>query len=203
MTLSHRLTALRESKVTKAVVILLVVAAVAPFLAFAVPQTTGADTSYIVVSSSMSPTIHANDAILVEDAQPTSIEEGDIIVYESYRDSPSDDESVTTHRVVEVMQTDDGLAYRTKGDALEEVDAQPVPQSALIGRVSFVIPQVGHVVQFAQSGTGFIALVVVPFGLLVLNELWNLGMMVRGTGESGDSPAEGPDPPRETEPSEQ
>jgi signal peptidase len=202
MTLSHRLTAFRESKLTKLVAILLVVAAVAPFVAFAVPQVAGADTSYIVVSSSMSPTIHANDAILVEDVQPTAVEEGDIIVYESYRDSPGDDKSVTTHRVVELLQTDDGLAYRTKGDALEEVDAQPVPQSSLIGRVSFVIPQVGHVVQFAQSGTGFIALVVVPFGLLILNELWNLAMMLRGPGESRDSSSEGSDPPPETEPTE-
>lgn len=196
MTARNRLAALGNSRFLTVAAALLLVAATVPFAVFAVPQTVGADTSYIVVSSSMSPAISANDAILVESVPPASVAEGDVIVFEAFGDSATDEDvSVVTHRVVDVMRTEQGIAFRTKGDALEEVDPRPVPASALVGRVTFTIPYLGYVVQFAGSDRGFIALVVVPFGLLIVTELWNLfGMLVDGDSATSEEEVAEPSP---------
>jgi signal peptidase len=143
---------------------------VAPFVVFAVPQVAGASHSYVVLSDSMSPTIAAGDVVLVEDAPASAIDRGDVVTYER----PGTSGELVTHRVVEVASAGDSLAFRTQGDANEDPDAYSVPAAAIVGRVAFDIPLIGHVIAFANTTVGTVALVVVPAVLLVANELWTL-----------------------------
>lgn len=86
---------------------------------------------------------------------------GDVITYTNGGDVP------VTHRVLEVR---DG-SYVTKGDANEDADAGVVAPGAVLGRVVFVIPFIGHVILWANTPVGYVALVVTPFVLLAISEL--------------------------------
>jgi signal peptidase len=60
-----------------------------------------------------------------------------------------------------------------------------------VGRVVFTLPFVGHVVQFVGTPLGFVALVIVPLGLLIASEVADL---VRSGGQSdGASGSDGSD----------
>ncbi len=168
-----------QNVILRAGAIVALVALVVPFVIFSVPQVVGAEQSYVVVSSSMTPAISPNDAVIVNDVSPTSVEEGDVIVFSERGGDDGDGIDVTTHRVVDVTSGESGLAFETKGDANEEADPGLVPASALVGRVAFTIPLIGHVVAFAGTRLGFIALVAVPLGLLVLGELYDLARAAR------------------------
>lgn len=161
----------------------LLVALVAPFAVFAVPQLAGAQHSYVVLSDSMSPTMSAGDAVVVEEVPPSAVETGDVITFE--RADGADGDAGTdkvTHRVVEVVQRDDGRYFRTKGDANEQPDDELVPASAVVGVVTLTIPYVGYVVDFANSDVGLLTLVVLPAVLLVVNEAWTLWVAARDGG---------------------
>jgi signal peptidase len=141
---------------------LLLVAVVLPFAVFIAPQAVGAEHAYVVVSSSMSPTIHAGDTVIVNEVPAKAVEEGDIITFidgeRATIQQGQASENLITHRVTDVQRTEQGLAFKTKGDANEEADRGFVPASALVGRVMVTIPFIGHVITFAGTTTGVIAL---------------------------------------------
>ena len=165
--------------------VLLVVAAVVPFAIYAFPPVVGADNSYVVLSGSMEPAIAPGDAVVVASVPAASIAVGDVI---TFRTGGSD--VPVTHRVVGVTEGPDGKrAFVTKGDANEDADLQPVTAPQIVGRVAFTVPYVGHVIQFVNSPTGFVALVLVPVGLLLIDEVWAFVAASRderdATGEPG------------------
>lgn len=149
--------------------VLLLVALVAPFVAFAFPQAVGADASYVVLSGSMEPAISPGDVVFVAAARPEAVAVGDVITFERGAGVPP-----TTHRVVAITEVDGARSFVTKGDSNEDPDAVPVPASALVGRVTVVVPLAGYVVLFADTQYGWLVLVGVPLCLLVLNETWQL-----------------------------
>jgi len=154
--------------------VLVIVAVVAPFIVYAVPSVVGADHGLIVLSGSMEPKMSPGDAVIVREVPPSEIETGDVITFQrAGTDTP------TTHRVIEIQQTEGGIAYVTQGDANEEPDRGTVAHSRVVGEVIFVIPLLGHVVQFANTQVGFLALVLTPMVLFVLSELWELAKSVR------------------------
>lgn len=161
---------------------------VGAFVVQAVPGVVGADASYVVLSGSMEPTISAGDAVVVQDVEPSSIESGAVITYVR-----SEGSTPITHRVVEVLDREDGLAFRTKGDANEDPDLQPVPAESVTGEVWFVIPYLGHVVMFANTPTGFAVMVGLPVVAFLVSELYvSLGDDDAGT-ESPTGDASGED----------
>lgn len=161
------------------------IAVVLPFVVFAVPQLAGAQHSYVVLSSSMSPTYEAGDAIIVNEVRPEKIEEGDVITFEAPSRTSGQTQGTDriTHRVVEVVNKDGERYFRTKGDANEESDKQLVPASNVVGRVSFGIPYIGYATAFGGGATMQLALIVVPAVLLVANEIWTLAHAARTTPE--------------------
>ncbi|WP_423744291.1 signal peptidase I (plasmid) [Haladaptatus sp. SPP-AMP-3] len=173
------------------------------------PQIVGASGSYVVLSGSMSPTIHAGDVVVsrhVETAEieagdvaeetsagsQTGVQSGDVIVFQD--GSVSADR--TTHRVVNVVHRDGGVFFRTKGDANENADAKLVPADDVLGRVWFHVPYVGRLLLFARSRMGLLSLVIVPCLLLVVTEAHSL-VKTALDGESEDS-GEGTTDPTES-----
>jgi signal peptidase len=153
--------------------VLLLLALLAPFAVYAVPGVIGADQSYVVLTGSMEPAISPGDAVVVDAVDPAAIVAGDVITFQ--RSAAND--IPTTHRVMDVVNGDAGLAFVTKGDANEDADAGVVTPDRLVGKVVLTIPFIGYVVQFVNSPLGFVALVVLPFGLLLITEVWS---MIRG-----------------------
>jgi signal peptidase len=161
--------ALRTAANALGAVILL--ATVAVVVVVAVPGVVGAESSYVVLSDSMSPTIQAGDVVVVRDVDAATLREGDVVTFQSAREGGPDR---VTHRIVEVVEGDDGRAFRTKGDANEEADSGLVVPSQVVGRVWFTLPLVGHLVTFAGTDAGLVAFVIVPSALLVVTELYSL-----------------------------
>jgi signal peptidase len=156
---------LSKQSVVRATVVLLVVALVVPFVVFAVPQLAGADASYVVLTGSMEPKIGTGDAVVVADVPARTIAAGDVITF-----ARPGETTPTTHRVLEVTETNGGLAWITKGDNNEDADAGFVTPDMLVGRVAVTLPLVGHVVTFANTPVGIATLVIAPFGLFVATE---------------------------------
>ncbi|GGC63514.1 signal peptidase I [Haloferax sulfurifontis] len=154
-------------------VVLLV--AVALVVVLAAPQAFGADASYTVLSGSMSPTFDAGDVVVVRDVPPADISEGDIITYREAGSAITDERTDrVTHRVVAVDRSGDSPVFRTKGDANEDVDSDPVTADRVVGRVWFHVPYLGLAAQFVQSGLGLVLFVILPGALLVVTELYSL-----------------------------
>lgn len=170
---------------------LVVVFIVVPLAIFAVPQVVGADHSYVVLSSSMSPTIGAGDVVIVREVPPSKVEKGDVI---TFRSDTGGGPGRITHRVDEVVTRDGERRFRTKGDANEEADQHLVPPGDVVGRVAFWIPFIGYFVSFAGSDLGIVTFVIVPSVLLIANEAWTLyrGMTAERSGDETDD-ASGPD----------
>jgi signal peptidase I len=176
---------MNRGRALNAAVLVALVAIVAPFVVYAVPQVVGAEQSFVVLSGSMEPAMSPGDVVVVSDHNSgvglagalatvglvdgpgSDIERGDVVTFRT-----SGSEPPTTHRVVEVVETETGEAYRTKGDANEDPDQSLVRPQQIVGEVVFVLPYVGFVVRFADTTAGFAALVVAPFGLLALSELY-------------------------------
>ncbi|WP_435318202.1 signal peptidase I [Haloarchaeobius sp. TZWSO28] len=170
------------------VAILLLLVVVIPFIIYAVPQVAGGDQSYVVLTGSMEPAINTGDVVVVTRVDPTTIEVGDVIIYERANMNVP-----TTHRVIERTTTETGdLAFVTKGDANEDPDSGLVTTETVIGKISLTLPKVGYVIQFVNSKTGFLALVLIPFGLLILSELWSLisGGILKTGSQSGKDATE-------------
>jgi signal peptidase len=184
---------------------LLLVVVVVPFVVYAVPQLVGASHSFVVLSGSMEPAISTGDVIVVEDVPASDIEEGDVITFGGSATEPA-----TTHRVIAVGESDGERVFRTKGDANEDPDASPVAADEVVGRVMelpvptagqtlFAIPYIGYVIEFAGTPRGFVALVVLPFGLLGVSELWEYASR-SSDGGGEDASATVAEPTGETEP---
>jgi signal peptidase len=175
--------------------VVVVIAVVVPFAIHAMPGLIGANHSFVVLSGSMEPTISPGDVVVVEEVPPGEIERGDVITYAEGRAGTPP----TTHRVVEIRRTEAGPRFVTQGDANEEPDPSAIEADRVIGARSLVIPYVGHVIRFANTTTGFLALVIAPLGLLMLSELRSV--LREGTGgddgdgDGGDGGANGPPAP--------
>jgi signal peptidase len=162
---------LRPPTVGRALLVVVLLALIAPFVVYAVPATVGAEASYVVLTASMTPAIAPGDVVIVDSVPARDIAVGDVIVFEQQ----AGDAIPITHRVISVERPADAPpSFRTKGDANEDADLTAVTPDRVIGRVVFSIPLIGHVVQFVGTPAGFVALVVVPLGLLVVSEVTDL-----------------------------
>ena len=173
---------LRPPTIGRALLVVVLLALIAPFVVYAVPATVGAEASYVVLTASMTPAIAPGDVVIVDSVPARDVAVGDVIVFEQRAGDPIP----ITHRVIDVERPADGPpSFRTKGDANEDADLSSVTPDRVIGRVVFTIPLIGHVIQFVGTPVGFVALVVLPLGLLVVSEV--AGLLRAGRSEASES----------------
>jgi signal peptidase len=122
----------------------------------------------IVLTDSMYPAIEGGDLVICHEEDPESVVAGDII---AFYDPASNDDSVVTHRVIEVTTQDGELAFTTKGDANNAADSTPVPAANLVGVYRNKIPGAGNVAMFMQTTRGLLVCVVLPLALLVAYDI--------------------------------
>jgi len=114
-----------------------------------------------VFGTSMEPELHAGNLILIKEKAAADVEVGDIIVYnvpsaiQDFYNYPP----IVAHRVIEVRDTEFGIAWRTKGDNAGE-DPFTVRIQDLRGTVSNQIPFLGFPFLFLQSQQGLIFVIV-------------------------------------------
>ncbi len=86
----------------------------------------------VVATGSMEPAIGAGDVVILCRTDPTELEVGDVIQYQS-------DGCTVIHRIVEK----DGDTFITQGDANNAPDLRPVEREQVLGRVTGTLPDAG------------------------------------------------------------
>ena len=124
---------------------------------------------YVVASGSMIPVLEVYDVLIVQGHVPfDEIEVGDIIVF----NRPSGHDRVIVHRVASVID-DEPKTIRTKGDAnpasIPGTDF-PITKEEYIGKVAYVIPQVGYVTQLLKPPINYVIIVIV-IGIMVVKQI--------------------------------
>ena len=118
----------------------------------------------IVLTDSMHPEIESGDLIICRTAEAEDIKVNDVI---SFFDPAGNGSSVVTHRVIELVEKDGEIYFRTRGDNNNTEDKELVPADNLIGVYKMRIAGAGTIAMFMQSTTGLIICVVLPIILLV------------------------------------
>ncbi len=119
----------------------------------------------IVLTDSMYPDIKSGDIIICKRINPEDIKVDDVI---SFYDPAGNGTAVVTHKVVEVINNNGQLSFRTKGINNNTEDRLPVRADKVIAEYTGIrIPAAGNVAIFMQSSTGLIVCVIVPIILFV------------------------------------
>ncbi|MFB5612090.1 MAG: signal peptidase I [Nitrosarchaeum sp.] len=125
---------------------------------------------YVVASGSMIPVLEVYDVLIVQGHEPfEDIKVGDIIVF----NRPVGHDRVIVHRVASIID-DDPKTIRTKGDAnpssIPGTDF-PITKEEYIGKVAYVIPQVGYVTQLLKPPINYVIIVVVV-GIMIAKQMY-------------------------------
>ena len=118
----------------------------------------------IVLTDSMYPAIESGDLIICHTAEAEEIKVDDVI---SFFDPAGNGTSIVTHRVLEVVEENGEIKFRTKGDYNNTEDKMLVPGDSLVGVYKSRIAGAGNIAMFMQSTTGLIVCVVFPIIALV------------------------------------
>ena len=122
----------------------------------------------LVLTDSMYPQIKSGDMIIVKATDAQNVKQGDVI---SFFDPDGSGVSVLTHRVVEIVNENGTVSFRTKGDANNAEDPSLAPAESLVGVYQTKIGGAGKVAMFLQSTPGLVVCVAVPMVLLIAFEL--------------------------------
>jgi len=107
----------------------------------------------IVISGSMEPHIHVNDMVVVHHQDDYNI--GDDVTFIDAKGS------VVTHRIIEKHEDH----FKTQGTANNTADPD-ITHEDIIGRVVFVLPGMGAVIEFFRTPVGMMMLLLV--GVIII-----------------------------------
>ena len=123
---------------------------------------------YVVASGSMIPALEVYDIIVIQGHDPfEEVQVGDIIVF----DRPSDHNRVIVHRVESILN-EEPFTVGTQGDAnpsfIRGTD-YPITEEEYIGKVAYVIPQVGYITQILKPPMNYIIIAIV-IGVMIIKQ---------------------------------
>ena len=123
--------------------------------------------AYVIISQSMEPTIHVQDAIVTK--REDNLQIGDVCTYLSK--NPSYFGIMITHRIVGTNINSKGeKVYIFKGDNNYSADTMNVEKDQIYGKVVMRIPKIGYVQYFLSSASGWIIAIVIPcVGIITLD----------------------------------
>ena len=154
--------------------------------------TLGGKTVINILTDSMQPTINSGDIIIgqrVIDKEAKTIKNDSVITFVFRKDGQN---TLNTHRIIEVHDEDgDGLAeyYVTKGDNKEanvgDVTEKVVPEKVVSVWTGTRFGKVGSFLNFLQTSTGFLVVIVIPLVLFFVYELIRFFSALRSVKKSG------------------
>lgn len=123
---------------------------------------------YIVLSDSMSATdFDAGDLVLVKEVDPTTLQEGDIIAYQSQ--NPENYGATITHKIrAKTVDNNGNPGFITYGTTTGVDDETVVTYPFILGQYQTALPKVGSFFQFLKTTQGYIVCILIPFLLLIL-----------------------------------
>lgn len=135
---------------------------------FIVPSAFGLQ-RYVITGTSMSGSYDVGSVVFEEVVPVNDLRVGDVITYMPPPESGID--HLVTHRIVKIKNG----SYRTKGDAVPQVDPWKFRLDTVNQpRVKYSVPYVGYLFIALQDRTVRIALIGVPAGIIALISLIQL-----------------------------
>jgi signal peptidase len=132
-----------------------------------------------VLTGSMEPTLPTGSIVFI---YPQDTYAKDDIV--TYQRTDSQLEVPITHRIIEVETGENGeTLFKTKGDANDYPDFEPVRSAEISGKVIFHLPFIGRLLDAAKTPIGFAALIVIPALLVIMDEIKKIIGYLRGRKE--------------------
>ena len=124
--------------------------------------------AFIVRSDSMSKTdFNAGDLILSKEVDPSTLQAGDIISYQST--NPENYGEVVTHKIRALTQDAEGNpGFITYGTTTDTDDENIVTYSFILGKYQMKLTGVGKFFQFLKTTPGYIVCIFLPFLILIL-----------------------------------
>lgn len=124
--------------------------------------------AFIVLSDSMSATdFNAGDLVLVKEVEPSSLQVGDIISYQSTGNENYGE--VVTHKIRKLTTDEAGNpGFITYGTTTGKDDESIVTYPFVLGKYQTRLPGVGRFFQFLKTTPGYIVCIFLPFLLLIL-----------------------------------
>lgn len=125
---------------------------------------------YVVSSGSMIPVLEVYDVLVVNGNEPfENIQVGDIIVF----NRPNGHDRVIVHRVEAILDDrPESKTIRTKGDAnpisIPGTD-YPITEEEYIGKVFYVVPQIGYVTRILAPPINYIIIAVI-IGIMIVKQ---------------------------------
>lgn len=123
---------------------------------------------YIVLSDSMSATdFDAGDLVVVKEVDPTTLQEGDIIAYQSQN---SENYGATVTHKIRAKTTDENgnPGFITYGTTTNVDDETVVTYPFILGKYQTALPKVGTFFQFLKTPQGYIVCILIPFLMLII-----------------------------------
>ncbi len=114
---------------------------------------------FIVLSDSMDNAIRKGDLIFVKNIDPSKLNKKDVI---AFRDAEG---TVTTHRIIDIVDQDNVTYFVTKGDNNDSQDQNLVEYSDVEGVYQYRIPHVGHLFNQLASPT---IIIIIVLGLTII-----------------------------------
>lgn len=166
-------------KIIRSIFVWLVVALAAGMMVFTIVSVSTFDRAdrnffgykaFIVLSDSMSKTdFNAGDLVLIKEADPSTLQEGDIIAYSSQ--STENYGETITHKIRRRTTDANGQpGFITYGTTTDTDDETIVTYPYILGKYSSHIPKIGAFFQFLKTTPGYIICILIPFLLLILME---------------------------------
>ena len=124
---------------------------------------------FSIQTDSMKPFFSKGDLILdkvVKD--PAELEVGDVITFWTVIQG---ERVLNSHRIIEINDYENYLSFVTKGDNNSVEDSLTVHEAEIVGKYMTHIPGVGTVIDFLQTGTGFLLVIVIPCALFFIYQL--------------------------------
>ena len=124
--------------------------------------------AFIVLSDSMSATdFEAGDLVLSKEVDPSTLQEGDIISYQST--NAENYGEVVTHKIRRLTTDSEGNpGFITYGTTTDTDDENVVTYSYVLGKYTGRLPGVGKFFQFLKTTPGYIVCIFLPFLVLIL-----------------------------------
>ena len=179
-------------------VVAIILAAVCTYVSFVstsgngVPSILGVR-PFTVQTDSMYPILKPGDLIIdVAVKDPRELRVGDIITYWTIIEG---NRVLNTHKIAGIYDGGNYLIFETMGEKINQTDILTVHESEIVGLYKFRIPGVGKVLDYLQTSTGFMIVIVLPVLLFfvfhlvqffrVLFEYQNVKMLIKYEQERG------------------
>ena len=107
-----------------------------------------------IVSESMEPTFYKNDLAVLKSCEVEKLEKGDIITFQQ-------EDRIISHRIIGIIKENGEKKFITKGDNNEVEDVEPIEMQNIYGKVEFIIPKIGKIVNYIQNVKGFINVLII------------------------------------------